>query len=70
MPSDPLAALVAAVFDPTAARPSGRLRPVVIGRPRPVVRLRRLMPPSPRRYLPGTRSGTRAPGPAVAQAPA
>jgi hypothetical protein len=41
MPADPLAALVATVFDPTVARPSGRLWPVVVGRPRPVVRLRR-----------------------------
>jgi hypothetical protein len=41
MPADPLAALVAAVFDPAVARPSGRLRPVVVGRPRPLVRLPR-----------------------------
>jgi len=41
MPTDPLAPLVAAVFQPAAARPSGRLRPVVVGRPRPLVRLRR-----------------------------
>lgn len=39
MPADPLSALVAAVFDPTAARPSGRLRPVVVGWP--LVRLPR-----------------------------
>lgn len=71
MPTDPLAPLVAAVFHPAAAPHPCRLRPVVVGRPRPLVRLpRRLMPPSPRRYLPGTRSGTRGPGPAVAQAPA
>ena len=40
MPADPLAALVAAVFTPAAARPSGRLRPVVVGWP--VAQLRRL----------------------------
>lgn len=42
MPADPLAPLLAAVFDPAVARPSGRLRPVVVGRPRPLVRLRRV----------------------------
>jgi hypothetical protein len=48
MPADPLAPLVAAVFDPATAPPHPcRLRPLV--------RLRRLMPPSHCRYLPGTR---------------
>jgi hypothetical protein len=42
MPADPLAPLVAAAFDPIAARPSGRLRPVVTVWPRPVVRLCRV----------------------------
>jgi hypothetical protein len=31
MPADPLALLLAAVLDPAAARPSGRLRPLVVG---------------------------------------
>jgi len=41
MPTDPLAPLVAAVFDPAAAPHPCRLRPVVFGRPRPLVRLPR-----------------------------
>jgi hypothetical protein len=41
MPADPLAPLVAAVFQPAAAPRLSRLRPVVIGRPRPVRRLPR-----------------------------
>ena len=42
-PMDPaaLALLLAAVLDPAAARPSGRLRPRVVGWPHPVVRLPR-----------------------------
>lgn len=67
--------LLAAVLDPATARPSGRLRPVVVGWP--VGRVRRLrrvrrvgvVSPFPRRYLPGTRFGTRGPGPAEPQAP-
>jgi hypothetical protein len=41
LPADPLALLLAAVLDPSAARPSGRLRPLVVGWPHPVVRLPR-----------------------------
>jgi hypothetical protein len=41
MPPDHLAPLVAAVFDPVTAPRSGRLRPVMVGRPRPLVRLPR-----------------------------
>lgn len=42
MNPDPFDLLLMAVFDPSKARPSGRLRPVVVGRPHPVVRLPRL----------------------------
>lgn len=41
MDPDDLDRLLAAVLDPAAARPSGRLRPVVVGWPHPVVRLPR-----------------------------
>jgi hypothetical protein len=41
MPADPLAPLVAAVFDPAAAPHPCRLRPVVVGRSRPLARLPR-----------------------------
>jgi hypothetical protein len=44
MPADPQALLLAAVLDPAAARPSGRLRPLVLGWPHPVVRF---APPPP-----------------------
>lgn len=40
-PPDPLAALLAAVLDPAAARPPGQLRPLLIGRPHPLRRLPR-----------------------------
>ena len=36
MNPDPFDRLLSAVFDPSKARPSGRLRPLVVGRPHPV----------------------------------
>jgi hypothetical protein len=37
-PADPLAMIMAAVLDPAAARPAGRLRPLVTGWPVGVLR--------------------------------